>query len=250
MFVKDTVRGILSYLEAGKYVFRSGLLWLAIAPGLISGVISFVLIRWLWVKKEIVGDLVVGWYPWERGSVLVESVGTWLSFVLVLLGYVFLIKYIVLVVGAPFMAPFSAKIEQMLRGGTGTSPSAMSMDFVHDIVRSLGINLRNVWREILLTILLFVLSFIPGFGLLTTPLIFLVGAYYAGFGNMDFALERHFGYRDTIRFVQKNRGLALGNGIVFILAFSIPVIGAMLILPFATAAATIEVSRKLDGSGV
>jgi CysZ protein len=77
--------------------------------------------------------------------------------------------------------------------------------------------------------------------------LFLTQAYYAGFGNMDYTLERHFKYRESVKFVKKHRGLAIGNGIVFMLFLLIPVLGVILVLPLSVTSAslrTIEVLEK------
>ena len=57
---------------------------------------------------------------------------------------------------------------------------------------------------------------------------------------MDYTLERHFDYKESIRFVKKNRGVAIGNGIIFMLFLLIPVLGVILVLPFSVTAASIQ----------
>ena len=71
-------------------------------------------------------------------------------------------------------------------------------------------------------------------------MLFIVQAYYAGFGNMDYTLERHFAYRESIQFVRRNRNIAIGNGIVFMLFLLIPVIGIIIVLPLSVTAASIN----------
>ena len=74
----------------------------------------------------------------------------------------------------------------------------------------------------------------------------MVQAYYAGFGNMDYTLERHFQYKDSLQFVRKHRGLAIGNGIVFILFLLIPIIGVILVLPLSVTAASTRTVEALQ----
>ena len=94
--------------------------------------------------------------------------------------------------------------------------------------------------ELLLTIPILLLGLLPVIGLLSTVLLFLVQAYYAGFGNMDYTLERHFNYKDSLNFVRKHRGVAVGNGIVFMLFLLIPIIGVIFVLPLSVTAASVK----------
>ena len=62
---------------------------------------------------------------------------------------------------------------------------------------------------------------------------------------MDPTLERHFTYKESILFVQKNKGLAIGNGVVFVLFLLIPFFGVLLVLPFSVTAATIATVKLI-----
>ena len=64
------------------------------------------------------------------------------------------------------------------------------------------------------------LSIIPVIGIFFYCIIIsLCKHIYAGFGNMDYTLERHFKYKESIQFVKNNKGLAIGNGIVIYVVF-------------------------------
>ena len=77
-------------------------------------------------------------------------------------------------------------------------------------------------------------------------MIFLVQSYYAGFGNMDFFMERHLNNRDSRRFVSNNKGVAVANGAVFLLLILVPFVGVFVAPTFATIAATLSGIELLD----
>ena len=111
--------------------------------------------------------------------------------------------------------------------------------------RGLRISLRNIFREIFYTVILLILGFIPLIGLVNSVLILAVQAYFAGFGNMDYTLERYFGVRESNDFVKRHKGLAVGNGTIFLLLLAVPVIGLFMAPALATVAGTIETIEKL-----
>ena len=106
------------------------------------------------------------------------------------------------------------------------------------LIRAIRLNIRNLAKELLITIPILILKFIPGVNIFSTLLLFIVQAYYAGFGNMDYTLERHLTYRESVQFVKRNKGYAIGNGIVFMLFLLIPVLGIIIVLPLSVTAAS------------
>jgi len=65
---------------------------------------------------------------------------------------------------------------------------------------------------------------------------------------MDYTLERHFNFKESIAFVKKNRGLAIGNGIVFMLILLIPFLGVILVFPFSVVSATKVTIREIHST--
>jgi CysZ protein len=147
---------------------------------------------------------------------------------------------------APFMSPVSEKIENHLLGVTHDHRDTT---FTQQLWRGVRINVRNLLMEILFTIPILLFSLIPVVNIFTTILLFLVQSYYAGFGNMDYTLERHFKYDESIKFVRNNSGVAMGNGIVFMAMLLIPVVGIILVLPLSVTASTTETVRLIEQSG-
>jgi CysZ protein len=148
---------------------------------------------------------------------------------------------------APFMSPVSEKIEIHLLGEESKlSDQHRNTSFHQQLWRGIRINVRNLLMELWLTIIILIISLIPVIGWFTSLILFFIQAYYAGFGNMDYTLERHFKYKESVSFVRKHRGIAIGNGIVFMLFLLIPVIGVILVLPLSVTAASTETIKLLS----
>ncbi len=198
--------------------------------------------------KDNLGDFIAQIYPqnwWGKSTfqLLTNYISGAIIIVIGLISY----KQIVMALSAPFMSPVSEKIENYLCNNS-TSNLQNKSSFIAQLNRGVKLNIRNFFKELFISILIIISGFImPVIGsIFSTVLLFLTQAYYAGFGNIDYTLERHLDYKKSILFVQQNRGLAIGNGIVFMLFLFIPVIGLIIVLPFSVTAASIATIENLD----
>ncbi len=243
--LKNILKGIQAY--SGVFALMSRLkLWKYFAvPILISvltaSIIGFSAYGW----SDNIGRFIAKIWIWDWGKETFTSISTVIGAIVIIAIGLILYKHIIMALSAPFMSPVSEKIEAHLTGVNNHQHRNTS--FKEQLWRGIRINVRNLTKELLITIPILILKFIPVVNIFSTVLLFLVQAYYAGFGNMDYTLERHFKYRESINFVGKNKGIAIGNGIVFMLFLLIPVIGIILVLPISVTAAskeTVELLRK------
>ena len=193
--------------------------------------------------SDTIGNGIARLWIWDWGKETFQTISNILGgLIIVALGFL-AFKHIVLALSAPFMGPVSEKIEMYLRGVDRLEKRSSSVNLLS---RGILIALRNLVRELLITGFILLVALIPGVVLFSPILIFLVQAYFAGFGNMDYTLERHYNYQNSIKFVKRNRELAIGNGIVFMLFLLIPVIGVILVLPYSVTAATTETVKQIQ----
>ncbi len=115
---------------------------------------------------------------------------------------------------------------------------------ISDFVRGLRLAIRNIIRELFFTLIILLLGLIPILSPFVAIAIFVVQAYYAGFGNMDYTLERYYRVKGSVDFVRDHKGLAIGNGTVFLLLL-LTGIGFLFALPLGTVAATTETLKRL-----
>ncbi|WP_432412196.1 EI24 domain-containing protein [Rasiella sp. SM2506] len=240
--IKNIFKGIKAYGGTLQLISKLGL-WKYFGVPIIISIISAALIGLLaWGLSGSIGGFIAKIWFWEWGAETFRKVSDILgAFTILALGLI-AYKHIILALSAPFMSPVSEKIERHLLGEIHQHRNTTN---TAQLWRGVRINIRNLVLELLFTIPLLILSFIPGVNIFTGILIFLIQAYYAGFGNMDYTLERHFKYDDSTKFVRNNSGIAIGNGIVFMAMLFIPVIGIILVLPLSVTASTTETLRLL-----
>jgi CysZ protein len=83
---------------------------------------------------------------------------------------------------------------------------------------------------------------IPLLGWVTPVFLMLISYYFYGFSMMDYSSERHkLNVSESVRYIRKHKGVAIGNGFIFSLLFAFPIIGSMLSTVLAPVAATIAV---------
>ena len=251
---KNILKGLEAY--SGTFALISKLkLWKYFAiPIVISIVTSLTIGVTAYGLSDNIGRFISSIWPWDFGKETFTSISTFIGAIVIIAIGLILYKHIIMALSAPFMSPVSEKIETHLTGIEKNQHR--NTTFGQQLWRGIRINLRNLGKELLITIPILMLKFIPVINIFSTVLLFLVQAYYAGFGNMDYTLERHFKYGESVQFVRKYRGIAIGNGIVFILLLLVPIIGIILVLPLSVTAASLKTvtlfkeERRLNNSEI
>lgn len=241
--IKAVFKGCAAYFEAYETISRLKLWKFFAIPMLISLAVFLLIVFVSYAFSDPVGSYIASFWTWDFGKETFNTISRVFSgLLIVLIGFISF-KHIVMALSAPFMGPISKKIEDDFRGVVSQVKTTSSSGLLR---RGIKISSRNLFRELLLSIPILLLGFIPVIGLFSAILLFLMQAYFAGFGNMDYTLERYFSYQKSILFVKKNRGVAIGNGLVFMLFLLIPFIGVILVLPFSVTAATIATVKLMN----
>jgi CysZ protein len=191
-------------------------------------------IEWLSLKTGL-----KNWLDTLSGFLgFIFTMGSLLLWLILLLFYFSLFKYLFLIIGSPVFAYLSEKTEAIIEGKD--IPFNFRQLF-KDIIRGIRLSARNSLWQTVYTLSILVLSLIPILGWLTPALAVLIECYYYGFSMLDYSMERHKKTpAESIYYVASHKGLAIGNGLVFYLLHFLPIIGWVLAPAYAVVAATLS----------
>jgi CysZ protein len=241
--ISNLIDGLKAYLEAYRVISRLKLWRFFMIPMLISVVVFLSVVLVSISFSEVIGLYISSFWSWDFGKETINTVNMILGGIILISIGLILFKHLVMILSAPFMGPISKKIEDDFIGVTSQVQVSSPLTLMF---RSLKISSRNLFRELLFSIPILLLGLIPFIGFFSLIFLFLMQAYFAGFGNMDYTLERHFSYQKSIQFVKKNKGIAIGNGLVFMLFLLIPFVGIIFIIPFSVTSATIATVKIIN----
>jgi len=242
--IKDIILGVSAYFKHLPKIRKGKLGRFFLAPLLLGFLLMATIGTTAYGLSDNLGNWLSGWYKWEIGSEFINSASTWIGGSIIFVLGLMLAKYIVLILASPFMSPMSQKIEAQFDLSPNLPSAGLSP--IQGIFRGLRIASGNIIKELFFTVVLLILSIIlPFLSPFTAILIFLIQAYYAGCGNMDYTLERYFNVRESKQFMKAHRGLAIGNGAVFVALLMLG-LGFFFAPPLSTLAATPEVLKKLE----
>ena len=241
--ISNLIDGLKAYLEAYRVISRLKLWRFFMIPMLISVVVFLSVVLVSISFSEVIGLYISSFWSWDFGKETINTVSMILGGVILISIGLILFKHLVMILSAPFMGPISKKIEDDFIGVTSQVQVSSPLTLMF---RSVKISSRNLFRELLFSIPILLLGLIPFIGFFSLIFLFLMQAYFAGFGNMDYTLERHFSYQKSIQFVKKNKGIAIGNGLVFMLFLLIPFVGIIFIIPFSVTSATIATVKIIN----
>lgn len=242
-FSKSVSDGIGAYREAHRVIFKYNLTKYLVLPGIIS-VLYVGLYFYLFATMAGNVDTDPDNYPWW-----LTWVGEMLDWFLTAIYWVFVVwlffatyKFVIQTILSPFLAHISDVTEAKLRDRK--APEINWKEYIDDFIRALRLSIRNLLLEVILCLFA---GFIPFVGFIV---VFCISSYYTGFGYMDYTLERkRYSVRQSIRFMQKNKGLTLGLGIPVFLVITIPVVGWFIAPTYATVASTIAIMDMTEDTG-
>ena len=241
--LKGIYKGCTAYFEVYEIISRLKLWKFFAIPMLISLLVFSMILLVSFSFSNAIGSYLASFWIWDFGQETIQTISRIFGgLFIVIIGFISF-KHIIMALSAPFMGPISKIIEDDFNGVVSQNSTSTSKGL---LIRGIRISLRNLLREFILTIPILLFGLIPVIGLFSALLLFLSQAYFAGFGNMDYTLERHFSYKKSILFVKNNRGLAIGNGIVFMLFLLIPFVGVILVHPFSVTAATLITVKSME----
>jgi CysZ protein len=244
--LKEMIIAIQAFFQAHRFIREHKLWKWILIPGIIYAALFAVgiylfghtcnsFIEWMSLKTGL-----KSWLDRIDSGFLgfLFTMGSLLLWLILMLFYFSLFKYIFLIVGSPLFAYLSEKTEAIIEG-KNTPFSIMQM--LSDMKRGISIAARNSLWQTVYTLSILLLSLIPLLGWLTPILAILVECYYYGFSMLDYSMERHKRTpAESIFFIGSHRGLAVGNGLVFYLMHLLPIVGWVLAPAYSVVAATLS----------
>ncbi len=242
----DFADGITSYGKALMIIFRLRLWSYLVIPGLLSLGLGGSIAYGVYLYSSDLGMLLMAAYPvhWigYQYITLVAGFASW-----IILGALGLFAYRVLLMAivAPFMSPLAARVQGDVLGINVYDPPFFSWTNLRLVLRGAILSFRNLVKELWFTFWLLILSIFPVFTLFVPIILFFVQAFYSGFGNLDYSLEKYYGIAESKAFSKKHRWLAIGNGTVFLVLLGVPILGLFFAPALSTVAATLESMKRI-----
>jgi CysZ protein len=243
----EIFKGISDYARAHQVIMEHRLWRYMIIPGILSLCYVLLILLLGHIYFTQISDYInKNWIPeMMRGEAMlvITTFLLWcLYFLIVYMSY----KYVVLILFAPFLSYLSEKTEVAVY--QHPSPDFEFRQLFEDLLRGLIINLRNMMLTIILTLLAWMMAFVPIIGVMISPLlILLIQSFYDGFGLFDYTLERKkYSVRKSIQFVRKYRGRVIGVGMGFLFFMMVPIIGWTTAPTYGTVAATLAALDKMN----
>lgn len=260
-FWKQFEKGFAAWRKSWSFIRQNGLSHFFIYPILVSiilflattRIIKFLvdyLIHWITsyigVAEGDMFDSFTNFFT-QLGTSIVEFAAWGLSLVI----FWKISKYVTLAIMSPVMSLLASRAQEKI---TGETQPFNIQQFISDIGRGIALSIRNLFAELGMNLILFLLNVMVGFifaplDIILSPLSWvislLISAYYSGFSTMDYAMEnQRFSYSKSVRFIRKNSGLAVGNGLPYSLLFRIPFIGPSIVIVTCTVAGVLLLNDK------
>lgn len=249
---KEIIISIQAFAKAHALVKKHRLWKWIFIPGIIYMILFIVSMIFLWnTHSSVIAwfNTTTGIQSWleKQNSKLLNfalAFGEFIVGVILLMIYFSFYKFLWLIVGSPIFSILSEKTESILEGRE--FPFSMAQ-MLKDIARGVKLALRNLFWQYIYSLTILIIAFIPLVGWAAPILGLLVESYFFGFSMLDYSCERHkLSPSQSINFINRHKGLAVGNGMVFYVLHLIPVLGWLVAPAYSVIAATISLYNAPD----
>lgn len=254
--LKELIITIQSYRNAHQFIIKHKLWKWIIIPGLLYALLFSISMYFFGKSAFQVIDYIntiTGLKMW-----LQHMQDNWWGFffafagiiiwLLMMLTYFSLFKHIWFIIGSPVFSYLSLKASSIIEA----KPFIFnSKQITADILRGIQLSLRNGFWQLIFAISLLILALIPIIGWITPLIALVTECYYYGFSMIDCSFERkQVSISNSIDFVNKHKGLAIGNGLIFYMMHIIVIVGWVLAPAYAVIAATLSLyeQKKISDS--
>lgn len=250
--LKEIIISIQSYIEAHQFIRKHKLWKWIIIPGIIYALLFAIsmyffsksanaAIEWITIQtglKDWLNKLQDSWIGF------LFTVGGIMLWLLLMLLYFSLFKYIWLIIGSPVFSYLSERTAAIIEN---KSFDFRLKQYLSDVARGIKMAIRNtLWQTVYIFSLIF-LSLVPFIGWIAPFIVVFIECYYYGFSMLDYSCERNkMKTEESIYFIGNHKGLAIGNGIVFYLMHGLVVVGWILAPAYAVIAATISLQKHKE----
>lgn len=244
--LKEIIIAIQSFGQAHRFIVSHRLWKWIIIPGLIYTILFIAGIYLFWISSNSAIEFVLlktgvkTWLDKMQDSWLywLFIIGQVILRLVLLLFYFSLFKYLFLIIGSPLFAYLSEKTESIIE--EKDFPFSFKQ-LMKDIARGVKIALRNMLWQTVYVVTILILSFIPVIGWIAPLVSLFTECYYLGFSMLDYSSERNkMSTTQSIEFISRHKGLAIGNGMVFYIMHLVPVVGWIFAPSYAVIAATLS----------
>lgn len=253
--LEEIIIAISAYFKAHTFIKENKLWKWIIIPGVIYALLFAVGIYFFWESSSFIIDWLLS-KSGLKGWLQKENRG-WLNFIflfgqvvlqlLLMLFYFSWFKYFFLIVGSPLFAYLSEKTESII---LKTDYPFSLRRFISDILRGINIALRNTLWQTVYTVFILLIALIPLFGWVTPLIALFIECYYFGFSMLDYTNERNkLSASESIDKINRHKGLAIGNGMVFYLMHALPFVGWVFAPGYAVVAATLSLQENNEPAG-
>lgn len=248
--LKEIVIAIESFFKAHRFIRKHRLWNWIIIPGIFYMLLFIVGMYFFWESSNAVVSYISGtlgidkWVHRQESDILsfLFLMGEMMVRLILIFFYFSLFKYLFLIIGSPVFAYLSERTEAIIEGKDFPFSFRQLMK---DIFRGIRLALRNTLWQSVFTVSILILSFFPVVGWVTPVIMLFVECYYYGFSMLDYSCERHkLSPSESIEYITRHKGLAIGNGMMFFLMHLIPFAGWMLAPAYAVVAATLSMYHQ------